>query len=652
MSNYFIGSDSSKWLTDVSQYSSLTYQGVYPGIDLVLHSNSAGSQEFEYDFVLQPGGNASEIQLDAQGVQGLSVDAQGRLLLSTPGGDVLMDSPVLYQTINGQRQIIAGNYVLGPNDNLGFEVTGSYDHSQPLVIDPTLNYSTYLGGSLGDSAFAVALDGDENSYITGMTFSSNFPTTTYGYQTAFVGSSDIFVTKLNASGTSIVYSTFLGGSTREDSGGMGGLGGGGTTAEQCGKAIAVDSHGDAVVAGWTQAGNYPTTSGAYDNAAADALPQAVVTKLNACGDSLKFSTYLGTVDGISGVAIDSTGVYVTGVVAPYPASFPTTSEAFQPYSSTDPAPYSDGYDESTNVFVTKLNSCGSSLIYSSFLNGTNGSTGVVDGTWTGTSGNPDGDDEAVNVEGGISIDSSGDAFVTGVTTSTNFPVTIGQDGLTSNGYLTSLPGSSAAFVSEVNPDGTALLYSTYLGGAYGSTAGHGIKVDSSGNVYVTGETTSSYFPTTSGVLQTSFGGGGSDAFVTKLNSSLSSLVYSTYLGGSYSDYGYAIAVDSDGEATVTGMTNSSNFPIYGYFLSTDYGINGAFVTRLTSSGTMSYSSYIGATSTFDLGGSAGYGVALDSDGHAYVAGTTSTTSLVGVGSGSYQNSNAGYYDAFVLEVLP
>lgn len=646
VSNYFIGSDSSKWLTDLAQYSSLTYQGVYPGIDLVLHSQSVGSQEFEYDYVLQPGANVSEIQLSVQGVQGLSVDAQGRLVLSTPGGDVMMGSPVLYQISDGRQQNVAGSYVLGPNDTLGFKVTGSYDPSEPLVIDPTVDYSTYFGGSLGDGAFAIAVDGDDNSYITGMTFSSNFPTSAYGYQTSISGTSDIFVTKLNADDTAVDYSTYIGGTVKP---------GGDDPANQCARAIALNSDGDAVIAGWTEATDYPTSGSAYSGFVylpgdtSGLIPQGVVTELNCDGDGLEFSTYLGgSFDTASGVAIDSSGVYVTGVVGEDldTSAFPITGGAFQPDSSVnDPS----AYYESTSAFVMKFNSSGTSLIYSSFLSGsTSGSnTGMIDGTWTGSgylygSGNYG----TVSPEGGIAIDSSGDAYVTGTTSSTDFPVT-------GSAYQTSLAGSSDAFVSVVNPDGTALLYSTYLGGADGDTAGHGIALDSCDNVYVTGETTSSSFPTAS-AYQGSIGGG-SDAFVTKLNSCLSSLSYSTYLGGEDDDEGFAIAVDCDGNATVTGMTDNGLFPTNDAFQSTAYGPLAGFVAQYTSSGSQNYASYIGGTSSFTdfLGSTAGYGVAVDSDGKEYVAGATSTQTLYDV-SGGYQSSNAGapYFDAFVMKVTP
>ncbi len=613
-SSYFIGSDRGKWLPDVAQYTSLTDQNVYPGIDLALQSSSLGSREFEYDFVLHPGANLSEIQLDAEGLRNLSGDAQGRLVLGTSGGNVYMDSPVFQQTINGQLHDVAGSYVLGANGTVGFQVTGNYDPTQPLVLDPALNFATYLGGSGNDSGYAIAVDQNENSYITGTTASTNFPTAN-GYNLTLSGGSDFFVTKMMAGGEQIAYSTYIGGSSASSGGGLGGLGL--SLPAQMGLAIAVNAAGEVVVAGNTTANDFPTTSGSYDPTGGSGI-QTAILKLNATGDALDWSTYLGSADAPSGVAIDTTGVYVSGTVSSS-GSIPTTVAALQTSQGGG----------SSDAWIAKLDSNGDSLVYASYLGGS-GDEGYPNST-------------SFTAHGGIAIDSAGDAFVTGQTTSSNFPTTSGA-------YETSKIGTTDAFVSEVSPDGSSLVFSSYIG-ATGNTKGHGIAVDVNGQVYVTGETDATSFPTAGGAFQTS-NGGLTDAFALSLDPTGSSLVYSTYLGGTYADYGYAIAVDNQGQATIVGQTSSSNFPTTsGTIQSSMYGSTAAFVARLTATGTLSYSSYLGSTSSMDFGSTEGYGLALDPRGDAYVTGSTNANSLVGA-SGGGQGSNAGGSDVFALEVLP
>jgi Bacterial Ig-like domain (group 3)/Beta-propeller repeat len=519
ITNYFIGNDPSQWHTDIANYGKVEYQNVYAGINLVYYGNQ---QQLEYDFVVAPGANPNNIQLNFQGAESISLDAKGDLVLHTAIGDVLQHAPVMYQEINGVRQAVPGSFVLGENGNVSFQV-GAYDKSLSLTIDPVLSYSTYLGGDDQDEGLGIAVDSAGNAYLTGDSLSTNFPTTAGAFQTS--GGGDAIVTKLNASGTALVYSTYLGGSDSLD----------------YGTCITVDASGNAYVSGFTEADDFPTTAGAFQTNPGGGA-DAFVSKLNMSGTALAYSTYLGGDDndyeyGGNSIAVDGSGnAYVTG--STFSTNFPTTAGAFQTSHASDFG--------SADAFVTKLNASGTALVYSTYLGGNN-------------------DDEGL----GVALDSSDDAYVTGGTTSSNFPTTAGA-------FQTSLGGGGDAFVTMLNASGTALVYSTYLGSTGSADA---IAVDSSGNAYVTGSTGSTGFPTTAGAFQTT-SGGDADAFVTMLNASGTSLLYSTYLGGDASDFGYGIALDGSGNAFITGDTYSSNFPTTAGAFQTGFGGDiDAFVSK-------------------------------------------------------------------------
>jgi Ca2+-binding RTX toxin-like protein len=504
---------------------------------------------------------------------------------------------MLYQSIAGRRVMVEGRFSLEGGE-VGFEV-GAYDHRHPLVIDPTIVYSTYLGGSGDDVGWGIAVDGSGAAYVTGSTTSTNFPILAPPAPTPFQGSNaagyDAFVTKLNAAG-SAVYSTYLGG-----------------TADDIGEAIAVDGAGAAYVTGQTSSGDFPkfpassplpfqsTYMGSFDS---------FVTKLNATGSALTYSTYLGGSgnDSGNGIAVDATGAaYVAGYTTS--TNFPTQ------------VPFQGSNAGSTDAFLTKLNATGSALAYSSYLGGTG--------------------DDAGN---GIAIDGSGAAYVAGDTNSSFFP--------TQAPFQGSLAGSSDAFATKVNATGSALTYSTYLGGS-GADIGEAIDVDGSGAAYLTGGTGSTNFPNfpTSAPLpfQTA-NAGADDAFVTKLGATGSTLAYSTYLGGSGGDSGTGISVDGSGRAYVTGFTGSSNFPMQTPIpgQGTYAGADDGFVTNLntTGSGPLLYSTYLhGSSSDYSLG------VAVDGSGAAYVTGYTYSFDFPT--QVPFQGSNAGgSTDAFVTKLGP
>ena len=610
VSNDFVGNDPSKWHTDIPNYAEVTYKDVYRGINLVYHGDQ---QQLEYDFVVQPGASPGAIRLAFGGVTGKSLDDQGNLVLHTSGGDMIEHAPVAYQVVDGVQQAVASRFVIGPGGQVGFQV-GRYDHSKPLVIDPvlSLSYSTYLGGgNPSTQGTGIAVDSSGDAYVTGWTESVKFPTTSGAFKTsgAFIKTENygVFVTKFNAAGTAIVYSTFLGGGFSSG--------------------IAVDSAGNAYVTGSTSATDFPTKNalqatfgGGTANGGAYGA-DAFVTELNPNGSKLVYSTYLGGSgqDYANGIAVDGSGdAYVTGTSGS--ANFPTTAGSLQPVLPP-------GYAQ---AFVTALSPAGTSLIYSTFLGGTAGTFGngiAVDGSHnayvtgvsygnfttpgaiqTGSEGgafvaklNPTGSAlvYAAQLSGSgssagakgyrIAVDGSGNAYVMGLTSSSDFPTTPG-------GYQrTFASGSDSAFVTELNTTGTALVYSTFLSGSvegaapFNNTPLGGIAVDAHGNIYMTGVTDSTSFPTKN-ALQPTFGGGFSDAFVAEINPSLvgaASLVYSTYLGGSDYDEGNGVAVDSSGNAYVTGFTYSLNFPTKNAYQPQRTASTGrnepsdAFVTKIT-----------------------------------------------------------------------
>jgi len=572
ISNYLLGNDPAKWRTRVPHYARVRYPEVYPGIDLVYYGNP---QRLEHDFIVAPGADPAVIRLAVRGAEEATVNAKGDLVLKVPGGEVVQQAPTIYQMIDGEQRAVAGRYVLreaAPGAGatvavaaanpvpaplqIGFEIA-RYDRTQPLVIDPALVYATYFSDSYSDG---IAVDDAGHAYVTGDTASTDFPTTPDALQPSHGGSWDAFVAKLNANGTALVYATYLGGS-----------------GDDGGKGIAVDGAGHAYVTGDTFSPDFPTTPGALRPSLGGSR-DAFVAQLDAGGTALVYSTYLGGGhwDSGNGIAVDGAG-HATVTGATYSTDFPTTPGALQ-----------SSYGGSEDAFVARLDAGGTALVYSTYLGGYS----EDDGT-------------------GIAVDGAGHAYVTGDTASPDFPTTPGalQPGYGGGAYDT--------FVAKLNAGGTALVYSTYLGGGHWDS-GNGIAVDGAGHATVTGWTDSPDFPTTPGALQSSYGGS-EDAFVARLDAGGTALVYATYLGGGDVDWGTAIAVDGAGHATVTGATYSTDFPTTPNALQPSYG-GGAydtFVAKLNAGGTaLVYATYLGYSDD-DYGS----GIAVDGAGNAYVTGS-------------------------------
>jgi Beta-propeller repeat/HYDIN/CFA65/VesB-like, Ig-like domain len=581
-SNYFIGKSEKNWHTDIPAYARVQYGELYRGVDLVYYGHQG---QIENDFVVKPGSDPKSIRMKIDGAAHLAVDASGDLVVSASEGEVRFNHPVAYQEIDGRRKVVEASFELAGNREVKFNL-GSYDPESTLVIDPVLVYSTFVGGTGGDVAFGIALDTTTGeAFITGNTNSSNFPTVSAAQGTN-AGAGDAFVAKLNSTGTALVYSTYLGGNGADS-----------------GSGIYVDASGDAFVTGTTSSANFPTSATAFQIIYGGGSSDAFVTQVNSTGDKLVYSSYLGGGGAESGNAIvaDTLGnAYVTG--STQSNNFPVVG----PLQSTT----GGGAD----VFVAKVNFTGSALIYSTYLGGTN-----------------------ADVAQAIRLDGAGDAYIGGYTFSSDFP--------TMNPYQGGNAGGGAdAFAAELDPAGANLVFSTYLGGSLDDRA-FGIGLDTNGNVYVAGGTQSADFPTTPGSFQTALKGT-KNGFVSKLNPAGTTLVYSTYLGGSAVDQAQGIAVNSSGSAFVTGFTESSDFPTQ-QAIQAILGITGgsscgafpcadSFVTQINPAGTaLTLSTFLGGSAA-DFGNS----IAIDSSGGVYVAGSTASSNFPAI-AGAYQGNLAG-----------
>jgi hypothetical protein len=604
-SNYLIGNDSSKWHTNVPTYGKVKYSGVYPGVDLVYYGNQ---QQLEYDFIVAPGASAKPVRLHFAGASQLKLNSDGDLAVIAANGQISFHKPVVYQEKDGRRQPVEGKFTLLAKNTVGFQL-GGYDHSRKLVIDPVLAYSTYFSAF---SIVGIAVDASGSAYVAAVQPFPGFFTPTEGaFQTT---PGDVVVAKLNPAGTALVYATYLGETRQYPDFNIGG--------------IAVDSSGNAYLTGVDAV---PVTKGAYDTTEFGAF----LLKLNATGSALIYSTYLPGAS-TTAIAIDTAGhAFLTGTA--YPAQngapgLPVTPGAFQTTFKG-----ASGYLE---AFVTEFNAQGSGLVYSTYLGGSGGDYGT-----------------------GIAVDSQGSAYVTGVTGSSDFPVTSGAYVTTYNPANT----GDTSFVSKLNPAGSQLAYSTFLS-SIGQIFAAGIAVDGQGYAYVTGNPASSY-PDVPGAFKTTPGSfepvakGLQDAFVTKLNLDGSALVYSTYLGGSIQTKvgefeGYtangSIAVDSEGRAYLTGFTFDTDFPVTPdayQKMNNAAAVQGtnAFFTVFNAAGSgLVYSTYLGSGGipySGTLGppqGDIGWVVALGPSGSAYIAGLAAAPP----GGFSYFPTTLGAYQGY------
>ncbi|MHA1480009.1 MAG: DUF7948 domain-containing protein [Candidatus Thorarchaeota archaeon] len=525
-SNYFIGDDPSEWYIGVRGYSEIVYPNLYDHIDLIYRVSEKG---LKYEFVVQPGGNPVDINIGYNGIDTLTIDGEGSLVADTSLGQLIDRELYIYQDTESGREEVAGQFVMSIEDDcgFGFQITADYSEDLPLVIDPFLQYSTFVGGTSEDRGYSIVLDSSNNVYVTGHTFSSGFPTTLGANDTSYNVGGDVFILKLSADGSTLLYSTFVGG-----------------TSFDYGKSIALDSSNNVYVTGYTESSTgFPTTPGANDtthNGGSDVF----ILKLSADGSTLLYSTFVGGSGSDYGdsISLDSSNnAYVTGHTGS--SNFPTTLGA-------NDTSYDGGYDG----FILKLSADGSTLLYSTFVGGSGYDSGYS-----------------------IAIDTSNNAYVTGYTSSDTFPTTSGA-------YNVTRSGSYDVFILKLSADGSTLLYSTFVGGSI-DDYGYSIVLDSSNNAYVTGETGSSDFPTTPTANDTSFNDGFYDGFILKLSADGSTLLYSTFFGGTSFDHGYSIVLDNSNNAYVTGATSSDNYPTTsGAYNTTRNGNRDVFILNLSADG--------------------------------------------------------------------
>jgi uncharacterized repeat protein (TIGR01451 family) len=629
-SNYFIGNDPAKWHTNVPQFARVRYQQVYPGIDLTYYGKQG---RLEYDFEIAPGSDPNQIAIQLRGADRLTVDANGGLVVTLGRDAVRMESPRVYQMFGAEQRTVPAHFEVTRNDEVRFQL-GSYDRSRALVIDPVLTYSTYLGGSGAESCSAntgqlftpgcpaIAVDAANNAYVAGSTTSTDFPITAGVFQGANAGGVDVFVAKFIPAGTSLAFATYLGGSGTDYTAG-----------------VAVDGAGDVYVGGNTNSTKFPVLNG-FQSAPLSSAYHGFVTELNSAGTALKYSTYLsgsGT-DLITGLALDTSAkTYVTGTTtSPEGTDFPATPGSLQ----TAP--------KATNqFFFSKLDTTiqgPSSMVYSTYVGGSNPTTGTVTG-------------------GGIALDSSANAYITGGTNFTDMPLL--------NAFQSSIKGGLDIYVAKINaaaPTGAQLIYATYIGGSNDDIA-YGIAVDSSSAAYITGSTASTSYqdfnftlPAGTTLFQQTYGGGTSDGFLVKLgvpctgtSCSTTSVPfdYFSFLGGSAADAGTSIAVDTIQGARITGWTDSTDFPaVNNPVQSASGGGRDAFAARIDTTATTStspghYSTYLGGSGT-DMG----TGITVDAQGASYVTGETASPFPTFPLANAYQSQLNGSSDAFLTKLGP
>ena len=671
-SNYFVGNDPAKWHSNVPQFARVRYQNIYPGIDLIYYGKQG---RLEYDFEVAPGADPRRVVLQFHGADKLKLDADGNLRLALSAGDVRLEAPRVYQKIGEEQKPVAGRFALLGKDKVGFEL-GPYDRSRTLVIDPVLTYLSYLGGS-GDEACsapaiagvvtpgcpAIAVDsapgvgGQGNMYVAGSTTSIDFPPAPQPpapFQPTLAGKANIFIAKFDPTGSSLLFSTYLGGDGVDTSAG-----------------VAVDSALNVYVAGTTTSTNFPTTaSNAFHSGSVPGGKNHVfVSQLKPDGSALLYSTYLlgNDTETATGLALDvQFKVYVSGTTTstnpPTTALFPATIGAFQ----TCPGEKSGNCPAGVThqFFFSKLDPTligTASLVYSTYLGGSTPGTSVTADETRG---------------GGIAVDtnaSTPNVYLTGGTNFTDMPVL--------NAFQGKNGGGIDAWVAKFTPSnasGTQEIYLTYLGGT-GDEIGNGVAVDSGGNAYITGSTTSTNITIPTGTTPfqkclddptnpTSCPTGvtARDAFLAKFgtpctgtsctgtNGTNVPLNYFSYLGGSGTDVGLAIAVDSIQGARLTGWTDSPNFhtqnplPAGGALA----GGNDAFVARIDTTATSAtapghFSTYLGGS-----GDDFGTSIAIDSQAHTFVAGETASATNFPITSNAFQSALHGPTDAFVGKLGP
>jgi glucose/arabinose dehydrogenase len=545
-------------------------------VDLVYY----GSQrQLEYDFIVAPGVDPAQIALNFEGATGATLEDDGDLLLRTANGGVVLHAPVVYQEIGGLRRLVEGAWHTDGERKAGFSL-GPYDITRPLVIDPVVEFATYLGGSGAEDGLdnmGVAVDSTGHIYVAGTTDSADFPTTG-DIQDQFAGTTDAFVVKLDPTGTTTLYATYLGGRSLDSA-----------------QAIAIDKDGNAYVGGFTDSVDFPTrmplqqaNGGSFDG---------FVAKLDSTGSALVYSTYVGGSgrDFVLGLDVDDQGqVHVAGDVES--PNFPTFN------------PLQPQWGGVWDAWAAKLTASGDSFVFSTYVGGSSMDAGLD-----------------------IEVDADGFIYVAGFTISSNFP--------TANASQNAIAGDVDAYVLKLEADGSAFVYSTYLGGGHTDRA-LGIDVDAFGHAYVVGDTFSVDFPAVNPIVGF---GGFADAYVAKFEPA-GTVTYTTFVGGGVADHGLAIAVDGSGNAHITGMTFSDGFVLVQPLQDAIAGGVDAFVTSIDATGTrVTFSTFLGGGA-----GERGLAIAVDRTGNIIVVGDTFSGDFPTVQP--IQSELDGLRDIFVVKI--
>jgi len=578
----FKGNNPKKWRTNISSFNTIEFGEIYKGVNLKLR---ASGNNVEKIFYIQPNINPDVIKINIESAENVTVNTKGELEVKTELGKVCFTKPVAYQEENEERKFIDVSYNLS-GDVYGFEVTG-YDPTKELVIDPLLA-STYLGGSHNEYAEDMLFDNAGNLYVTGWVASTDFPTTISAYDTSHNGGGDVFVSKFDSNLQNLLACTFLGGGSFDQN-----------------PAIARDNNGNIFISGMTRSNDFPTTPNAFDTSYS-AWSDCFISKFDSDLQNLLASTYLGGTNNIGefgfDISVNDNGfVYVAGSAG---ANFPTT-----------PGAYDETINSYMDAFVSKLDNNLENLVASTYLGG-----------------------NATDQSYAIAFDNSGNVYTAGRTESGDFPFSTGAFDSTHNG------GIYDAYLSKFDPNLQFLLASTYLGGN-GNEEPWDMVLDNTGNILVTGDTYSTDFPATASAFDTTYNGG-PDAFISKLNDSLSDLLASTFFGGSGWEIGYDIALNSSGNLFVAGMTSSIDFPITPGVFDSTRDATDAFISKFDPNlANLSASTYLGGTAVDQ-----GFALTLNSSGEVYVGGETSSTDFPTT-LGSYDNTYNGFdKDAFISKL--
>ncbi len=616
--NDFTGDDPARWRRSVPTYNEVVYHSLYPGIDLHYTCQDGG---LKYTFTLQPGADPAQIRLTLEGNDGLALDDDGNLRIQVAGRELQDERPTAYQWIEGRRLDVPVSFAVHDSHSYGFRLPAGYDARYPLVIDPSLEYASFLGGSEIEDIADIAVDDEGYVYVTGSTRSTDFPSTPGAYAPTHAGGTcgdafagyfpcdDAFVVKLDLSQSGadvLVYSTFLGGSDVDH-----------------GSAITLDSAGNVYVKGSTFSTDFPTVKAYQSQCGNDCRSRKgdfFLAKLSPAGDSLLYATYLGGSDAAASYdgleANDAGHVYLTGYTRS--TDFPTSAGAQQPN-------FAGGYWDGIVAGFDTTQAGAASLLYASYLGGSG--------------------DEIIN---GLTLDAEGNLYVGGYTDSTDLPITPGA-------FQPSIIRSQDNFVIKLRPDGSDPIYATYIGGSSYYDRLHGMAMNAAGEVCVTGDTKSTDWPVTPNAYQPNYVDS-FEAYLTCLNGTGTDLIYSTYLAGSSGDYAYDVVMDTDGQAYISGYTSSQDFPTADPIQPAHAGGTDAFVSQIDlATGELRFSTYLGGSdSDWNEGDywDVGWATAWDEEGYLYVAGFTTSDDFP-VTDDVYQSSIAGGgQDAFIAKLDP